>query len=245
MESERNPSGASRARPQASPAGVRRSPAQPVPAQPSPSTSTASRVAVSAPLVAREGEHAREAKPCRWHRCTENPEKGFVFCPDHEKQWAADKTKHEPETDERQFVRYAYAEDCKLPYRPRSIEAKPKRADNRPPINRVLDALLSAGCSYRASTSDVDSWQSLCPTHEDRSPSLHVKRNHDGTVWIKCWAGCAKEGILSALGLEWRDLWEDNQHDAGRKKFVKPFLPSHLRNAMVEALRLDDERRAA
>jgi hypothetical protein len=186
---------------------------------------------------------------CRWHRCASTPAKGFLFCPTHEEQWKADKSKHEPESDERQFVRYAYSSDCKLPYKPASHEPKPKpvKGHSQPPINRVLDALLAAGCTYRPSTTDLDSWQAFCPSHDDvRDPSLHIRRNHDGMIWIKCWAGCAKEGILHALGLEWRDLWDGSQHDGGRKNlYVKPFLEPHIRAAMLDALRRDDERRAA
>jgi hypothetical protein len=187
---------------------------------------------------------------CRHNDCTESTERGYVLCPTHETDWHADKAAHEPESDSRQFVRYAYAEDCQLPYRPASLEPKtpPDRAYRQPPIDRVLAALNAAGCLYRPSATDVDSWQAECPTHEDSRPSLHVRRNHDGTIWIKCWAGCPKEGILAALGLEWRDLWEASEHDSGRAKpFVRPLLPPHLRRAMEEAIRLDDltRRRAA
>jgi len=191
-------------------------------------------------------ELAAQAR-CSWHHCIAPTQRGYIFCPDHETQWAADKTRHEPESHERQFVRYAYAEDCQLPYRPASHEPKtpPMRDYRQPPIDRVLAALNDAGCAYRPAAADLDSWQAECPTHDDTKPSLNVRRNHDGTVWIKCWAGCSKEGILHALGLEWRDLWDASEHDAGRAKpFVKPLLPPHLRRAMEELIRLDDERRA-
>jgi hypothetical protein len=118
---------------------------------------------------------------------------------------------------------------------------------HQPPINRVLSALLAAGCTYRPAPNDLDSWQANCPTHDDGKPSLNVRRNHNGSVWIKCWGGCSKEGILAALGLEWRDLWDAQEQDSGRasKLFVKPFLEPHLRRAMEDLIRMDDERRAA
>jgi hypothetical protein len=186
---------------------------------------------------------------CRHNGCTEPTERGYVLCPTHETDWHHDKAREPDESDSRQFVRYAYAEDCELPYRPASLEPKrPPAPDTRAPIDKVLAALHSAGCAYRPSASDVDSWQAQCPTHTDTQPSLHVRRNHDGTIWLKCWAGCPKEGILAALGLEWRDLWDASEHDTGRSRsFVKPLLPAHLRRAMEEAIRLDDltRRRAA
>lgn len=185
---------------------------------------------------------------CRWTRCTNPTEPGYLFCTDHETQWKTDKASHEPETTERQFVRHVYADDCKLPYRPASHEPKPTIAKGyeQPPINRFLAALNSAGCDYRASTTGTDSWQALCPTHSDTQPSLNVTRNGDGMVWFKCWAGCPKEGILHALGLSWSDLWEGSHHDPDRaNKYVKPLLAPHLRRAMEDLLKLDDERRAA
>lgn len=154
----------------------------------------------------------------------------------------------EPETLGRQFTRWAYDTDSQLPYLPASRDHRPRGGDPRqdPPINRVLNALHNAGCTYRPSPTDVDSWGAQCPTHQDTRPSLHIKRNHDGMVWIKCWAGCPKEQILAALGLEWRDLWEASERDTGRAQpFVRPLLPAHLRRAMEQMLLLDDARRAA
>jgi hypothetical protein len=196
---------------------------------------------------AREAQNKTGTVRCRVKGCTSEPRAGFVLCDSHEQAWAADKRSWPAETDERQFVRYAFAEDCQLPYRPAGLEPKrrPMRDHETPPINRVLNALLTAGCTYRAGR-DVDSWQAFCPTHDDTHPSLQVRRNHDGSVWLKCWAGCSKEAILYALGLEWRDLWDKQEHDPGRAKSCRePLLPEHLRRALLDLLRLDDERKAA
>jgi hypothetical protein len=156
----------------------------------------------------------------------------------------------EPESLERQFVRSVFNQpgDARMPYRPTSLEPKLKPRDPAtvPPIDRVLRALNAAGCDWRCSR-DVDQWVAQCPTHDDTRPSLVIRRNHDGSVWLKCWSGaCSKEGILAELGLEWRDLWEASERDFDRAKpVVRPLLPAHLRRAMVDLLWLDDERRAA
>lgn len=52
-----------------------------------------------------------------------------------------------------------------------------------------------------------DRWTSLCPAHDDRSPSLSISRTGDGTVLIKCWAGCGAEEIVKAVGLRLADLF--------------------------------------
>src|SRR4051812_25519758 len=101
----------------------------------------------------------------------------------------------EPESIERQFVRHVYAEDCQLPHLPASQEPqrRPMKGYEQPPINRVLAALHGAGCAYRPGR-DVDQWIAHCPTHDDTRPSLEIRRNADGMVWIKDWSGaCSKE----------------------------------------------------
>jgi hypothetical protein len=46
-----------------------------------------------------------------------------------------------------------------------------------------------------------------CPAHEDRSPSLSVKRV-DGKVLVHCHAGCTLDDITSALGIRTGDLFD-------------------------------------
>lgn len=55
-----------------------------------------------------------------------------------------------------------------------------------------------------------DRWQARCPAHEDRSPSLSVTETTDGTILIKCWAGCSAFEIVEAVGLELKDLFPQN-----------------------------------
>ncbi len=49
------------------------------------------------------------------------------------------------------------------------------------------------------------SWVARCPAHEDRDPSLSVTLR-DGRLLIHCFAGCAPEAVLEAVGLTWKDL---------------------------------------
>lgn len=46
-----------------------------------------------------------------------------------------------------------------------------------------------------------------CPAHEDKNPSLSVKENSNGDVLINCFAGCNSTDVLSAIGLEMKDLY--------------------------------------
>lgn len=54
-----------------------------------------------------------------------------------------------------------------------------------------------------------DRWRATCPAHESRngSQTLSVRELPDGTLLIKCFAGCEITAVLSAVGLELSDLF--------------------------------------
>lgn len=61
-----------------------------------------------------------------------------------------------------------------------------------------LEGLKSAG---------LQQWKARCPAHDDRDPSLCVREVDDGTLLVKCWAGCSADEICAAIGLGLRDLF--------------------------------------
>ena len=69
------------------------------------------------------------------------------------------------------------------------------------PVDLLLDRLSGV------KQTRPDRWQSRCPAHDDRSPSLTVTETPDGTVLVKCWAGCGAADIVAAVGLDLRDLF--------------------------------------
>lgn len=75
-------------------------------------------------------------------------------------------------------------------------------------VQHVLAALEAVGCAARQSGSK---FMARCPAHDDHMPSLSVSEGRDG-VLLKCWAGCETERVLEALGLTWRDLFNDDHH---------------------------------
>jgi putative DNA primase/helicase len=54
-------------------------------------------------------------------------------------------------------------------------------------------------------------WHARCPAHDDRKPSLSIGTGKNGAIVLTCHRGCATEDILKAEGLEWRDLWPDDE----------------------------------
>lgn len=52
-----------------------------------------------------------------------------------------------------------------------------------------------------------ETWVACCPAHDDKSPSLSIK-HADERVLVHCFAGCAVEDILAAVGLRLADLFD-------------------------------------
>ncbi len=77
------------------------------------------------------------------------------------------------------------------------------------PLERVLDVLEVV----RGPDAAGEHW-AFCPAHDDRNtPNLHIGEAEDGSVLLRCFAGCEQTGILSALkerGVRSRDLFARN-----------------------------------
>jgi 5S rRNA maturation endonuclease (ribonuclease M5) len=66
---------------------------------------------------------------------------------------------------------------------------------------RFTEALRLHGCKKQG-----PNWS--CPAHDDRNPSLSVSTK-DGKVLLTCHTGCSNEDVVRALGMEMRDLFDD------------------------------------
>jgi len=53
-------------------------------------------------------------------------------------------------------------------------------------------------------------WLARCPAHADKSPSLSIKETSDGRVLVHCFAGCGALDVISALDLDWDDLFPED-----------------------------------
>jgi len=67
-----------------------------------------------------------------------------------------------------------------------------------------------------------ENWTVCCPAHDDKTPSLSITPE-GGRVLLHCFAGCEPLAVLRALGLTWRDLFDD-----GRDCVPPPARPRHL-----------------
>lgn len=58
----------------------------------------------------------------------------------------------------------------------------------------------------------ANKWKACCPVHDDKNPSLAISETSEGVLLLKCWAGCSTNEIVSAIGLELRDLFPGEKH---------------------------------
>ena len=72
--------------------------------------------------------------------------------------------------------------------------------------NPILDHVLSHLKGVRSS---MRGWKACCPAHADRKPSLSIGLGEQGQVLLKCFAGCALERIVEAMGLSMTDLFPE------------------------------------
>jgi len=71
----------------------------------------------------------------------------------------------------------------------------------------MIDIILSRLARVRPCG---DGYVALCPAHEDGSPSLSIRDTGD-KVLLHCHAGCETADILAAIGLEWSDVFAEEQ----------------------------------
>ena len=82
-------------------------------------------------------------------------------------------------------------------------------------------------------------WVARCPAHDDTTPSLAIKQTMDGTVLMRCFAGCSAYEIVNAVGLELSDLFpnrENFDHSQPGKPQRKPFNASDVLRAVLHEI---------
>ena len=53
-----------------------------------------------------------------------------------------------------------------------------------------------------------NNWVARCPAHDDREPSLSIRRADGGKVLVRCHAGCDQQQVIAALRS--RGLWSEH-----------------------------------
>lgn len=80
-------------------------------------------------------------------------------------------------------------------------------------LDKVLNRL------EKVKSAGANKWKACCPAHDDNHPTLAISETSQGVILLKCWAGCSTKEIVSAIGLELRDLFPgDKQPRRGPSK---------------------------
>jgi len=85
-------------------------------------------------------------------------------------------------------------------------------------IDNKLDKFLSR--LENVKQKKPDQFQAKCPNHADKHSSFSIKKKND-KINFHCHAGCSSEAILSAMDLEWKDIYLDDgpgQHQKSSRK---------------------------
>lgn len=109
---------------------------------------------------------------------------------------------------------------------------------------KPADKLLS--CLDKVRQVKTNRWLALCPAHPDKNPSLQITETEDGTLLVKCWAGCTTAEITRAVSLEMRDLFpcnkDSNHHLPNRTAVAHERLILRLGQALIrEGAELTEE----
>lgn len=87
------------------------------------------------------------------------------------------------------------------------------------PMDRLLDGL--SGIRHQGDRQ----WLARCPAHQDKSPSLSIREQSDGTVLLHCFAGCSAAEVVEAAGLQIRDLFPPRPEDRASLRPGQRHLP--------------------
>ena len=70
-------------------------------------------------------------------------------------------------------------------------------------------------------------WRAVCPAHDSKhdSKTLSVRETPDGTVLLRCWAGCSVDEVVGAVGMDLSDLFppREQMHQEHAKAQRRPW----------------------
>ena len=70
-----------------------------------------------------------------------------------------------------------------------------------------VDALLSR--LDKVKVTGPNRWIACCPAHADKAPSLAIRETDEGRILLHDFGGCATHDVLTAVGLEFSDLFPE------------------------------------
>ncbi len=97
----------------------------------------------------------------------------------------------------------------------------------------MIDSLLSQ--LHKVKKTGHGQYIAVCPSHNDKNPSLAIRSTEGGKILLKCFAGCSAYAVVSAIGLSLTDLFPNESSYS--KPTKNPFpAASVLRCIQTEVL---------
>ena len=84
-----------------------------------------------------------------------------------------------------------------------------------------------------------DSWTACCPAHEDRSPSLAIRIVDDGRILLHCFANCAVQDIVGAVGMDLTDLFPPDEKRQFYDDPMKPIKPAFFATDLMRIIHFE------
>ena len=100
------------------------------------------------------------------------------------------------------------------------------------PIDHILSRL------DKVKPNGAGKWLPCCPAHDDKNPSLSIKEADNGTVLLKCWAGCSAAEITGAVELDLRDLFAGDKPRSSQPSRAARQFEAMVITVAVEQMRL-------
>ena len=79
-----------------------------------------------------------------------------------------------------------------------------------------------------------DRYLAPCPGHEDRHPSFTIRETPDGTILVKCWAGCSADHVVASMGLEFKDLFPERPDNRPPLRPRERWIPRDVFRALAD-----------
>lgn len=84
-----------------------------------------------------------------------------------------------------------------------------------------------------------DSWTACCPAHADRSPSLAIRLLDDGRILLHCFADCAVQDVLGAVGMDISDLFPPDEKRQLYDDPMKPIKPAFFATDLMRIIHFE------
>lgn len=82
----------------------------------------------------------------------------------------------------------------------------------------------------------------LCPSHNDKNPSLSITRSDKGTILLHCHSGCSFEEVCNSLNLNSKDLFISTEASLPSREKIEYIYYDEKGNVLYRKIRMPSEK---